>query len=923
MLKKIHNISIAYKIYIPLIFIIIIGLSIIIINFSLALDSIETRAKLDIKKELQSYIRQELSKNYQVALSNAINVSLNPKIIDALKNNDRELAYKTLNNLGSIFKNSTILDQIKIHIHDKNAISLARSWSANDYGDDIGEFRQSLNLIKRDKQAVLAVETGRLGMMIRGVAPVLDGDEFIGSIEIIQGFDKLVVDSKKSNNYSIAVFNCEDNNSAVKKFKEEKVLKGRGMVLSQDFDITDKLFYATLEKEFDKDLIMKHELVQLGEYYVAGFKLRDMNKKRIGCILIAADKEHVNRYVEDAKKIFKEQIGIMLFIDILMLMFLVYIVSLAVKNPIFKLLKNLKQINQEINHGKTPLEIYENSKLQYDSHDEIGSISQRINILLKTMSKTFVQLQKSQKHTSEYIKAIYAGGLVSISDINGDITYVNDELCKVSGYTRTELIGNAHSIFRDAETPKRTYEKLWQRIQSGKIYNNILKNKKKDGSIFYTNVTIIPIKNEKDEIIEYIAFRDDVTELINSKKELKRTSSIDALTNLGNRFKMISDISEDCYLAILDIDCFKEVNDFYGYEIGDLVLKDLAKRLFEYFNAANMEVYHLNGDEFAVLANNNALQQSNFYELIRKFIALNSMYEFFLNDNTQINVRLTCGISFDGKNLINYADIAHKHAKKINKDLLEYTNEINIDEEYKKNLEWTSELKKAIDEDRIKAYYQPIVNTKTLKIEKYEALMRLIKKDGEVVSPAYFLQTAKKTRIYKDLTKIIVTQAFEKFSDSEYELSINLSIEDIMTYDVSSWIFDLAKKKNIQNRLVIELVESEGIESFEEIAQFIKQAKENGIKIAIDDFGTGYSNFEYLFKLNADYLKIDGSLISEIDKNEKLCSVVEVIVAFAKKNDIKVIGEFVSTKKIFEKTQFLDINYAQGYYLGMPSDELQ
>jgi len=201
-------------------------------------------------------------------------------------------------------------------------------------------------------------------------------------------------------------------------------------------------------------------------------------------------------------------------------------------------------------------------------------------------------------------------------------------------------------------------------------------------------------------------------------------------------------------------------------------------------------------------------------------------------------------------------------------------------------------------------------------------LMRLIKKDGTEVSPFFFLDIAKKTRVYKELTKIVVTQAFEKFKDNDYEFSINLSIEDIMLHDVASWIFDLAVEKGVNKRLVIELVESEGIESFDKVDNFIKQAKEYGMKIAIDDFGTGYSNFEYLIKLNADYIKIDGSLIKDIDKDEKLCGVVETIVTFAKKNDIKVIGEFVATQEIYEKIKLLDIDFGQGFYLGKPLKDL-
>jgi len=651
--------------------------------------------------------------------------------------------------------------------------------------------------------------------------------------------------------------------------------------------------------------------------------MQDISQSNQHKILTSADKEYVSKYVNQAKEIFVEQIWILFIVDVIMLLLLIYLLNITFKYPIFKLLSGLKKINSEIRNGKTPIEVYANNKLVYESHDEMGIISGTVNSLLRTMSQTFSQLQKSQKHTSEYINAIYAGGLVSVSDIDGNITYVNKKLCNVSGYNEVELIGKNHNIFRDVNTPQIVYKELWGTVKSGKIYHTMLKNRAKNGESFYANTTIIPIKDEEENIIEYIAFRDDVTELVNSKKELKRTFLYDPLTKLGNRFKMLSDISKNSYLAIIDIHLFKEINDFYGHEIGDLVLKDLAHKIFETFHKKGMSVYHLNGDEFGVLADKVFISQGEFFNILKEFLVTNMQDELFINENIQINTRLTCGVAYDNTNLVNYAGIAHKQAKKMNKDILEYSYDINTDEEYRLNLEWTNELKNAIAEDRIQTYYQPIVNSHTGKIEKYETLMRLIKRDGEVIPPIHFLNIAKKTRVYQELTKIVATKAFNKFSDSNFEFSINLSIEDILVYNVASWIFDLAIEKNVNNRLVIEIVESEGIESFDEVQKFIEEAKSHGMKIAIDDFGTGYSNFEYLIKLNADYLKIDGSLMKEIDKDEKLCGVVETIVSFAKKNDIKVIGEFISTHDIYEKTKSLGIEFSQGYFLGHPSSNVE
>ncbi len=921
--KKIQNISIIYKVNIPLVLIIIAGILIIAINSYFSLQKIEKKAIEDIEKEFRLYVEKDLSKRFQVCLTNAINISLNQKVIDSLKNKDRELAKKVLKQIVDNINKYSNLDNVKIHIHDKNVKSFLRSWVHDRYGDNLKKFRYSLTFVNKNKKPIVEIENGRVGMVIRGIAPIFDEGEFLGSVEFIQDFNSLILNAKKIKNYSVIVLNNETGNEEVDKFNKDYVLSASGMTLSQAYSITDEKFYKAMDKGFDKDSLKKNGLLRIGDYYVSSVSIHNVNEKEVGCILIGADKEYVNRYVDQVKETLTQHIWILVGTAIVMLILLVFLLNITVSKPIFKLLRGLKQIDGDINNGMTSCEVYNKSRLKYRYHDEIGVISYTINVLLRSMSKTFIELQKSQKHTAEYISAIHAGGgLVSTSDIDGYITYVNDELCRVSGYTREELIGKPYSIFKDPDTSKEVYAELWRVIQSGKTYTNMLKNKKKDGSFFYANTKIIPITDDKDKIIEYIAFRDDVTELINSKEELKTTFLKDPMTNLGNRLKMLSDVNDDSYLAIFDVNFFREINDFYGYKVGDMVLKDLARRMCEHFCDNEIEVYHLNADEFGVMASRKSITQSRFFELLKDFLDINKNSELLLDEQTQIIIRLTCGVSYDSDNLVNFTDIAHKHAKKINKDILEYTNDINMDEEYKKNLEWTSELKKAIDEDRIKAYFQPIVNAKTSKIEKYETLMRLIKSNGEEVSPIYFLDIAKKTRIYKELTKIIVKQAFEKFSSLEYEFSINLSVEDILFHDVSSWFFDLALEKGVQNQLVIELVESEGIESFDLMNEFIQKAKEHGMKIAIDDFGTGYSNFEYLIKLNANYLKIDGSLIREIDKDEKIYGVVESIVAFAKKNNIKVIAEFVSTQEIYEKIQELNIDFGQGFYLGKPLGEL-
>lgn len=243
---------------------------------------------------------------------------------------------------------------------------------------------------------------------------------------------------------------------------------------------------------------------------------------------------------------------------------------------------------------------------------------------------------------------------------------------------------------------------------------------------------------------------------------------------------------------------------------------------------------------------------------------------------------------------------------------------MKIEHEYEQNLKWGKKIKDAIKDDRIVPLFQPIVNTQTQEVIKYESLIRLKDESGELISPIHFLDLAKKNKLYPQLTMIMVRKTFEKFSKIDKKISINLSVDDILNKEVYDCIMTHLKISNFGQRVVFELIESEGIENFDEVLNFIEEVKTYGCQISIDDFGTGYSNFEYLMKLKVDYIKIDASMIKNIDVNKDSQMVTETILDFANKMGIETIAEFIHSKNVYEKVKELGIHYAQGYYFGEP-----
>jgi EAL domain-containing protein (putative c-di-GMP-specific phosphodiesterase class I) len=292
-------------------------------------------------------------------------------------------------------------------------------------------------------------------------------------------------------------------------------------------------------------------------------------------------------------------------------------------------------------------------------------------------------------------------------------------------------------------------------------------------------------------------------------------------------------------------------------------------------------------------------------------------------DVRSFDIVTTSGISStDNETIISTAEIANKYAKKTNKKVLVYSKDLQIESHFEENIKWTEKVKKALSDDRIIINYQPIVNNTTKIIEKYEVLVRLKDEDGTIISPYYFLDIAKSSNQYIDITKVVIKKSFEKFRDINCEFSINLTVEDILDDDLCIYLEDMIQKYNIGKKLVIELVESEGIEQFELVQRFINRLKSYGCKIAIDDFGTGYSNFEYLIKLQSNYIKIDGSMIKNINTDPNIKEIVKTIIDFARKMNYKTIAEFVCSQEIQDTIEELGIDYSQGYFLGIPQDEL-
>ena len=392
------------------------------------------------------------------------------------------------------------------------------------------------------------------------------------------------------------------------------------------------------------------------------------------------------------------------------------------------------------------------------------------------------------------------------------------------------------------------------------------------------------------------------------------------IIKLPNRREFLKDNSENKFnkLAIFDISGFGNINHYYGYEIGEKILKIISQRLQGKFQ--DSKIYYLGADIFAVTSPKEVIKD-RFIQSIKSIIWYFG-YSPIEVDEHKIYIPLKAGVAINYPELLMSAEFALKQSKNLKHNLVIYDSEEHHicqpnAQSIEQDLYWEGEIIQAVKKDRFEVYAQSI---NSLNSKKYEVLVRMRNSKDEIVSPYFFINRAKKINLYAEITKKVIQKSFEFFENKKVEFSINLSIGDILDKEVVDFLIQKIYEYQISEYLTIEITESEGVENIEELVSFIKIIKNFGVKIAIDDFGTGYSNFSYLVKLQADFIKLDGSIIQEINKSKTAKAVVEAIVFFASKVGIKTVAEFVSTKEIYETCKEINIDYFQGYLFDEPKN---
>jgi len=514
----------------------------------------------------------------------------------------------------------------------------------------------------------------------------------------------------------------------------------------------------------------------------------------------------------------------------------------------------------------------------------------------------------------------YSNSSILITNKDNKITAVNKAFEDMTGYTKEEVLGLNPNVLGSGWASKDFYKEMWAEILEHGIWSGRIQDKKKDGEVFHASETIIAIKDKNGEIENFIGISDDITSLVKEQEDKEKILTRSSVTGLKNRFAFLRDLgnNEIIYAALIDIDAFHQINNFYGYEISDKLLENLSS-ILQSLGEGLCEVYHLNADSF-VITMSSTQDVQKFSDNIQEMVERIENHTFVVDD-FEILLSVTAVIAQDEAQKISHTlDMCMKYARKNRLSFWEHSPESNLNKVFEENLYWTKELKSAFKEDRVITYFQPIYSYVDMEIQRYETLVRIIDDEGNIFTPNYFLPVAESTNQINKITKIVFLKTLKMLEENSanFTFSVNISFSDMQDSDFLEFVKEHLGDYKIAKRVCFEILETEGITDEEPILEFIKTVHELGCQVAIDDFGSGYANFENLIKLDIDVIKIDGSLIDKVATHQDAYDIVHAIVVFAKKRNMKIIAEYVRNRSIFEAVKSLGIDYAQGYYIDKP-----
>lgn len=400
----------------------------------------------------------------------------------------------------------------------------------------------------------------------------------------------------------------------------------------------------------------------------------------------------------------------------------------------------------------------------------------------------------------------------------------------------------------------------------------------------------------------------------------------DDVTSLPNRRRLNDTLEEDHeYLfAIIAIQNFNELGILFGYDLSDNILKHVAAELKSRGEKHLFSMFRLKGNEFGILLDLEIKRPHSPEHLIQSL--LNQIQKNPLSLGP-LELRLylqSGGVKFcmkPGFDFISRADAALKRSIRLHRTFTLHEEDSDEKEAALHSLNHYTVLLKNQENRTFKAYFQPIVDSKTGKIVWYEALLRIKNHNGHYESPYPYLNIAETTGLDSELTDFMVREACEAIRKTGKDVSVNIFLRDMLRPELLEHILEYLKDlPKDGGRLILEILEREDLNELERCHGFLEKTKQHRCLVAIDDFGSGYSNFSNLLKLPIDIVKIDGALIRQMGSNVRAERMVEGIIGFCRQVGYSVVAEHVENEALFRQLQSRETDFLQGYYIGEPME---
>jgi diguanylate cyclase (GGDEF)-like protein/PAS domain S-box-containing protein len=561
----------------------------------------------------------------------------------------------------------------------------------------------------------------------------------------------------------------------------------------------------------------------------------------------------------------------------------------------------------------------------------------RATRLLRDARRTAEALNLSQRA----VEATSNGILVTDHrDDNHPIVYCNPAFERMTGYRREEILGRNPRFLQGGDTEQDELGKLRAAIGAGGDYRGVLKNYRKDGTLFWNQLRMSPVFDESGNLTHYVGIQTDITESYNLTQQLSYQATHDSLTGLVNRAEFErylqralrrahTDGSEHA-LCYLDLDQFKIINDSSGHIAGDELLKQLAEVLKAKVRKSDL-LARLGGDEFAVLVEHCTLQDAErVAEVLRKAIC---EYRFQW-DGKSYAVGVSAGLvpitplTVSMTEVLKAADAACYAAKDSGRNRIHIYREgdAELSRRYGE-MRWVSRINEALEKERFALRYQPIVplGSQGAPYWHYEFLLSMRDRDGALISPGAFLPAAERYGLSVKIDRWVVANALSWLSTHPDELaqtglcSINLSGPSISDKNFLGFVVEQLEAKQVPpEKVCFEITETAAITNLSSASRLISTLRDLGCSFALDDFGSGVSSFAYLKNLAVDLIKIDGVFVKDICSDPVSRALVKSINDMGHAMGKRTIAEAVEDQGVFEELRRIGVDYAQGYGITAP-----